>query len=134
MASDTSPTPPRVLFFPGRGKTLKSYQCYFSKLHFTRDRLDPELKASCVILCHSRGIDAALAVDPPQPIVAMDPSVFDAQGRTDIIVFLNARRKDECPAFGTAILYRQDTHYPYMIATLRDTIQNLVGDKITRSL
>lgn len=109
-----------VLFFPGRNKPVKSYQCYFPNLTLVTDPEDKRINVN-TILCHSRGIEMALQFKD-RPIVAMDPSVFDTKLHDKCTIFLNQTRKDEFADKTAIIFYQQDTHYPYMNRQLRNKI------------
>lgn len=104
----------RVLLLPGRDTPAKRYRAYFSVLLLDACP-DPH-----VILCHSRGIDAALAHPSGAPIVAMDPSDFPVN-EPRVTVF--ARRGRVAPEGSLNIhWYDEQTHHPYKVKRIRDAI------------
>lgn len=116
-----------VLFYPGRNKPLKSYQAYFNDIILTTN---VDESTSDVVLCHSRGIVDALK-HSNKHIIAMDPSSCDLDNvpkNTFITVFLQEHRKSEFKTGErkTFIYYQEDTHYPYMVKTLRNKIMSLL--------
>lgn len=119
-----SSTPLDVLFFPGKDSHVKRYRSYFKPaLNLVSDLTgQPTPK---VILCHSKGIEAALRI-PDLPIVAMDPSMFPVN-HPRVHVFARAGR--EIPENVCNVsTYREQTHHPYQVKRVRDLILQRIQD------
>jgi hypothetical protein len=106
-----------VWLFPGRNMTLKRYKPYFPSLELMIE--DPTHEA-VVILCHSRGIDAALEAKSDLPIVALDPTTFSTDSR--VVSWTHEGRQGEVPEGAQIVIYTPSTHHPYMVKAVRDKI------------
>ncbi len=117
--------PTKVLFFPGKNMALKRYKNYFRDVTLITDKSD-----DCnVIVCHSLGIDDAIKI-PNLPIIAIDPSSIPDESHSQnrpIYVWIRAGREynklsDTSNHNITIIEYKEQTHYPYELAKIRDDI------------
>jgi len=111
-----------ILFFPEKNTPLKRYMSYFPSLRLVVKRIEDIHECPAVVLCHSRGIDSALALTerfPTVKIVAMDPSICPANN-PNVYVFVQKARE-----FSNALnmtTYTEPTHYPYEVRKLRNAI------------
>lgn len=106
----------RVLLLPGKNTPFKRYKPYFPALELLANDDAPD-----VILCHSAGIEGALAHPSGAPIVAMDPSVLPENAPRVKATFV--RRGREIPnGAQNVIVYEEQTHWPFMIRHVRNQI------------
>jgi hypothetical protein len=118
--------PIKVLFFPGKNMPLKRYTAYFRGVELmVPDKLDTKIN---VIVCHSRGIDDAIKI-PNIPIIAIDPSSIpdEAYSQNRVIYIWIRAGREYIKAVDTRnniiiVEYKEQTHYPYELAKIRDDI------------